>query len=903
MKKRLFACGISAVMLTSALSAMPALPVSAANDYTQTRFGDYEARFYADHAEITRYWGDDSDVAVPSELNGLPVTALGYQAFAKAVSYNDKIITSVTLPETVTYIDGWCFSGCKDLVSVTLPDSLTEVGKNSVFENCTALEHVNLPKNLKKLSTSMFKNCTSLKEITIPGNISYVEDYAFWDCTALERITLEEGVQEIGSSAFSGCNAVTDVTFPESIRSIGFYAFSSDCPFEKQILASDEPCIIQHMLYRARKVQGDYTVPDGVKYIAADAFRENQDITSVTVPESVEQIYPYAFFGCSGLTAANIRGQITVLDSVFYNCRKLSKVTLPDTLKTIGERAFDNCNALSSVTIPAGVETIGPNAFTGTALTAVELPESLREIGESAFGGLPLTSITLPEGLEMIGADAFGYTNLEELTIPESVQHIGDGAFSGIRISSLTLPNRDIDYGVSVFSLCRSLKTITVPNKVSAIPTSMFASCTSLEEVNLRYGLTEIGKEAFYHCGALTEIKVPESVEVIGDEAFIECGKLTAVTIIDGLREIGAGAFNGTGISTIRLPKTLESIGENAFSGSALKAVTVADGIRSIDDGVFAACAKLEEVSLPDSVESIGKRAFTDCTALQHITIPDSVTSIGENAFYNSGLQTVDMSDNVEFLGRYAFGFTDWLENTRAAAIASGDMIICGKSILECSGCSGDVVIPDGIVSICETAFQINYGNTGADDSGIRSITSVQLPDTLTRIEEYTFQSLTQLKEITIPASVSYIGMGAFNYCESLESITVLNPDCDLFQTYAGQKERMVYNGYNGLDGYFYNGVIKGYSGSTAQEMAEHFGDTFVSLGDYVPVKGDMNADGIVRAADAVLLMRFIAEDSTLTEAQLNALYRAELDLNGDGVVTVKDADTLMGMLAANGQS
>ncbi len=341
-----------------------------------------------------------------------------------------------------------------------------------------------------------------------------------------------------------------------------------------------------------------------------------------------------------------------------------SRVTIPDSVTTIGNSAFFRCTGLTSVTIPDSVTVIGNDAFSGcTRLTGVTIPESVTAIGNGVFSGCAgLTSVTIPDGVTSIGNESFnGCTGLTGVTIPDSVTSIGNLAFFRCKgLTGVTIPHRVTVIGHSAFSLCTGLKDVTIPDGVTSIGNDAFNGCTGLTGVTIPDSVTEINDGVFSGCTGLTKVTIPDSVTAIGRSAFVNCTGLTGVTIPGSVKSIGMSAFYGcTGLTDVRIPDSVNIIVDFAFFGcTGLTSVTIPDSVVVIGYSAFSGCTGLTNVTIPDSVTAIGDRLFYGCTGLTNVTIPDSVTAIGNDAFSGcTGLM------RVTFLGEppravVAVGFT-----------------------------------------------------------------------------------------------------------------------------------------------------------------------------------------------------------------------------------------------------
>ena len=257
-------------------------------------------------------------------------------------------------------------------------------------------------------------------------------------------------------------------------------------------------------------ISGHVVIPDMyngklVTQIENKGFYQCEKITSITLPDSIISIGDSAFAYCSGLTSIALPNGVTSIGGgAFYNCKNLTSIALPDSVTSIGANTFYGCQALTSITIPDSVTSIGGGAFYGCqALTSIDIPNGVTSIGGSAFQDCEnLTSITIPDGVTSIGAETFyGCQALTSIDIPNGVTSIGDSAFDR----------------------CSSLTGIIIPEGVTRIGDSVFEYCVSLRSVVIPEGVTSIGKKAFFDCELLSSLTIPSSVTKIESEAFCYC--------------------------------------------------------------------------------------------------------------------------------------------------------------------------------------------------------------------------------------------------------------------------------------------------------------------------------------------------------------------------------------------
>jgi hypothetical protein len=354
------------------------LPVVVQAQFNYTDNGDGTAT-------ITGYTGSGGAVDIPSTIAGLPVTSIGFLAFAfyyPGPCSNCLYITSVTIPDSVTTIGGNAFQSCIYLGTVTIGTNVTSIGNNA-FSCCSRLSSITIPDSVTNIGGEAFSWCTSLTSITIPDRVISIGEWAFNSCTSLTNVTIANGVSSMGSMAFGGCTGLTDVTILNGV--IGDYAFAScsslttatigngvtnigSGPFSQctrlTAIAVDEPNPI-------------YSIVDGVLFNKSHTtlitYPAGKAVVSYAIPNTVTRIGDNAFNSCSSLTNITIPNSVTGIPySAFYSCTGLSSVTIPNSVTDIGQGAFSACGSLTRVTIGNSVTNLGYGAFWAcTNLTTV----------------------------------------------------------------------------------------------------------------------------------------------------------------------------------------------------------------------------------------------------------------------------------------------------------------------------------------------------------------------------------------------------------------------------------------------------------------------------------------------------------------------------------------------------
>lgn len=171
--------------------------------------------------EITGYAGPESEIVIPSQLDGYQVTRIGERAFSGL-----RLLESVVIPDDVTEIGSSAFSSCGSLTDIVIPDSVTVIGEGA-FVNCISLENIELPDGITEIAANTFEMCTGLTNIKLPASLTAIETEAFMQCNHLTAIDLPDGLVTVGSSAFAECSRLQSIELPDSVTEIGSSAFSA----------------------------------------------------------------------------------------------------------------------------------------------------------------------------------------------------------------------------------------------------------------------------------------------------------------------------------------------------------------------------------------------------------------------------------------------------------------------------------------------------------------------------------------------------------------------------------------------------------------------------------------------------------------------------------------------------
>ena len=323
------------------------------------------------------------------------------------------------IPADGTYAEVMTYTGTATKVRIAAEYEGLPVKNiySEAFKDNKSITSVVIPDSVVGLGDWAFYGCTSLTSVTIGNSVTSIGDSAFYKCTSLTSVTIPNSVTSIGSYAFAYCDSLTSVTIPDSVTSIGYSAFHN-CnsnlysEYECGTYVGDEDNPYAVLIGLTYNNLSTYKINEATKHIAYGVFNDCKRLTSITIPDSVTSIGSRAFAGCDSLTSVTIGNSVTSIgDYAFAGCDSLTSVTIPNSVTSIGDRAFYNCTSLTSVTIPNSVTSIGSYAFSScSGITSVTIGNSVTSIGERAFYSCTsLTSVTIPDSVTSIGDNAFIY--------------------------------------------------------------------------------------------------------------------------------------------------------------------------------------------------------------------------------------------------------------------------------------------------------------------------------------------------------------------------------------------------------------------------------------------------------------------------------------------------------------
>ncbi len=753
------------------------------------------------------------------------VTTIGEYAFANCNRFEE-----VYIPETVTHIGAHAFDNCggeeySGLMYVTFDNPAVSIGAYA-FNNCINLTEIwweeSFPtEDRGSIGAYAFNNCQKIEfskntNFSTGALIDTLEPYAFANFQSDDNKSIElilpETLETIGDHAFDSYYNLTSVIFPEGLKKIGNSAFMST-----PLTFLDLPDAIEEIgdsaFMNCSNVM-ELKLPAGLKKINPYTFykcfsgalfreepREHFNL-SIEIPESVESIGDYAFYGCTVDAKEYSRENDKQTYSGFYYVYNygISSLSIGDNVTSIGAHAFDGCTHLLSVTLGNSVTSIGDYAFKNC------FRESFQGAREVEY---TITGYIVDKG----GLTAYPPKwNLDEtipepIALPEGLVSLGEGAFKG----------------------CGELPAVTFPASLTVIPDWAFSGCENLPEITLGDNLTEIGSYAFEGCSGVTEIHIPASLNK-GSRSFVDCDKALKVYYyaeepksfdegffspkvyankeavvyapnaplesmktmtpwvlfykieakdeeIEHLEnaletknnltfrilsnkptpycEVAGPATPASGPTTYTVPEYVKNIdpaseyfgmsykviriGNDAFENDLnLVGIDIPEGVLDIGQEAFAGCKNLPEINLPNSITNIGERAFANCYGLTYFVVPPLVTRLNHEVLRDCR-------------GLYSVRMHDNIEE------------LCTGALMDCRHLR---------------AFERseNWNLRLIDDYALKNcieLENINIPEGVTKIGREAMYYCQKLKIASLPKSLLELGENAFDDCEVLNTIKI----------------------------------------------------------------------------------------------------------------------------------
>ncbi len=526
-------------------------------------------------------------------------------------------------------------------------------------------------------------------------------------------------VVEIGANAFENCKGICSISMPDTVVRIGDSAFFL-CESLQEIQLSSS-----------------------LAWLGDSAFGDCYALESIVLPEGLSSVGANLFFQCTSLKNVTLPESLTELGlGMFTVCRALQTVTLPTGMTAIPEGLFEGCEALIQITIPAGVTSIGKYAFMNTGLTELILPNQLALIDECAFLASDLETLMLPVTMKEIASEAFRESNLKHITLNEGLTRIGEEAFYGSKLESIVIPSTVTELGEGCFDACSNLKVIDVAEG----NTAYCAADQLLFNADKRVLLLSVPANS-------GTVRIPASVRAIAQGAFRNNAQITEVIFEGKLETLGDACFAGcSGLTRITIPEGVKVLPVNCFAGcEALAEVNLPSTLTAVGDWAFMYCLSLREIDLPDGVTSVELDSFTG--SLDSFRIPRAMCSLPDNTLNLTSVGELYVHPDVTYIGlnnlpqepQIVYGITGSYAQQYAEKMG-----YTFKAVDDSNEWDNKAAFSNELLSIEKEAF----ANTAVE--------FLVIEEGCTAIGEGAFAFVTELKGVSIPASVQSIDEHAF---------------------------------------------------------------------------------------------------------------------------------------------
>lgn len=519
-----------------------------------------------------------------------------------------------------------------------------------------------------KIAEQAFGNCKELVHVTMPDSIIEIGDYAFALCENLETFDFSDNIIKVGADPFKGTKYLSnlDAHATDSVNSVGQILFSIGTNLipDNCILVPNENSVVPEQY-----TSGDYNViymeDFGSFSLWTDGlFLNNDKLVYVEIPETLEVLPPKAFKGCTKLEEVKFPATFDkVSESAFENCSKLEKITFLSQDNVIIEKFAFASTGLEQIDL-SSVTQLGEGVFKNCSkMTSFVWPYEIADIPASCFENCTnLTSFNWDDdylaylNVQSIGKKAFYKTKINEFVVPMNVPSIGEAAFKDTPLEKIYFFRGGYSYDFVGNSVQVGLNNIgkeafrNCPLSSAILIDELMQPLTPENVISMPFTLNRVknGNDyTFANNDAMTKVIIPLSIKETSEFMFQDNRNLEVVEFRefrDGadehaskLTNINRGTFkNCTSLRSIELPQTVKDIGNGIFEGcSSLEEIILSDNIKTIKENTFKGCVSLKHLDLSTSVNSIKSNAFNNVYSLDYVYIPyaASTLDLASNAF------------------------------------------------------------------------------------------------------------------------------------------------------------------------------------------------------------------------------------------------------------------------------
>lgn len=835
-------------------SATLTVPIGKAEIYKKTaswsKFSNIEETDTQGHIEINGLYYN---------LRDNKTAEITYQYLNDHKNYTLLEESAVTIPETVTFLDTeYTVTSIDDyafflayISSIKLSNFITKIGKGALSNS--RFTEITLPNSLRYIADNAFESCYHLTEISIPNSVDSIGEYAFGSCDALTKVTIPVDIKLIGREAFR-YTSLSDVYYNAKDCKIGKYIFrrntgndSTDTATPLTIHIGDSTRVIKDAFnYEGSITTVELSAPvDSI----VNSFNFCDKLSKITISGGTKKLKD-SFNDCKNIKDVYFNADSCIVDAFRINLpadMKLAKLHLHigEGVVTIPE-GF-RLGHLSSIDIPSTLTKIGAKVFIGS--------RKLESINISPSN----SSFHFEDGVLYSADKSYVYLGLstaESVAIPESVTQIRNWAFSNAKLKSISIPNSIKSIGYGTFYDCESLVLVELPQGLQEISNNAFSGCTSLKNINLPGSISYIGWDVFKDCSSLESIVWPTRCNTaLG--SFINCTNLRKVEFKNTIQTLWYTPFDGcnnidTLICRASTPPTLQIGGIDVTKCKVFVPESSLQAYKS--DKTWGTFTNIEGIQ-PDRVK-VGDLYYLlndDNTATvtyettysgnysqlgSTITVPatitcDStdyiVTQIGEMAFVRAQKSDIYLPETILFIDSKALLYGtksvhcaaplppltaididnsstttlyvdyEYLGDYYESAIFDKFFAIVGedtqsRTTVDHNGLSfkllkkcrqavvvadnnsrqsfpSSLTIPEYITDNGEL-YTVTHISDGLFEN-CEDLRSVTLPDSLKYLGTRTFKNCINLDEVSIPESLSRIPPQTFDGCQKLQSITI----------------------------------------------------------------------------------------------------------------------------------
>jgi len=843
------------------------IPAGVESIHTDAFTGCQKLQKFDVSPENSRYSSDNQGVLLSKDRTVVISCPMDYQG-------------SYIMPNQAIRVEEYAFEYRAGLTHVELSSKLEEIGAYAFF-GCDGLKEIEFPKNLVKIQNHAFSCCSGLEELCIPGNVKFIEYQAFENCSSLRSVIMEDGTLSIGYAAFSTCRALQRVVLPGTITRVESGTFSC---------CSGLPSIV---------------IPDRVTLVDSDAF-----------------------FCCGALQKVKFEGDAPLINYAFTNDRLIiyypaQNPTWTEEVrnKPMGVNCVITWKPYDMMLEPDAGEPVPPKVMDGGTEEDFDgnvLQWTLYDDGtlDIVCNGMiteepwrdyeaVISHVNIYPGCTGIDDYLFNnYTNMSTVNLPDSLQSLGVGVFSG----------------------CTVLRLLDIPKGVSQIDDLAFRKCYNLTALNVspdnQYFATvdglllskDLTQLVFVPSGIQGTVRVPDTVKTVATRAFYMCTRMTGVSLPKSVEEIGWESFMYCeALKEVTIPGGVKQVPHSAFKYCiALESLTLEEGVEQIAESAFESCEFLRELNLPDSLRRIEERAFYDCDGISFVLFPKGIQELGFWSFHKcDNLRTLAFLGNAPKIGHGPFETrlwtvyypgedSSWTEEFRGSNVSYSSMVTWipfgfreaenGK-VLEI----GPGEHTDGVFWSLKNGNTLHISGTGTVDRGsyvawdllADSIEKVVVEEGITTLGTKLFSAYPALEEVELPESLTLVDNFAFEKCANLKKIT-FHGSLPILSFYCFDEVTAdVY--YPQGDASWEKGISESCGGNLTLKGSQS-GQPEDPTPPDDPVEpglmwGDANEDKVIDFKDAIDVLEHYVETELLSPE-----VQAVCDLYEDGTVDFKDA-------------